>query len=276
MMQEVAIGDGITVGPRRPLLIIAGPCVIESEALCVDVARELRRICRSLGLPLVFKASFDKANRTSGSSFRGPGIQKGLATLEAVKREAAVPVLTDIHLPDQAAAAARVVDVLQIPAFLCRQTDLLMAAADTGLPINVKKSQLLAPEDMRNVLDKIRARGNTRVLLCERGTFFGYGNLVVDLRSIPLMQKLGAPVIFDATHSAQRPGALGSQSGGDRDMAPVLACAAVAAGADGVFFETHPEPDKALSDAAVMLPLGSVAALLAKLKQIAAAAAGRP
>jgi len=244
--------------------------------MCLDVARELRRICRSLGLPLVFKASFDKANRTSGSSFRGPGIEKGLAALQAVRREAGVPVLTDVHLPDQAAVAAKVVDVLQIPAFLCRQTDLLVAAADTGLPISVKKGQFLAPEDMRNVLEKVRSRGNTRVLLCERGTFFGYGNLVVDLRSVPLMQRLGAPVIFDATHSVQRPGALGSQSGGERDMAPVLACAAVAAGADGVFLEAHPEPERALSDAAVMLPLGSVAALLAKLKQIAAVAAGRP
>jgi len=274
-MQEIAIAKEIIVGPRRPLLVIAGPCIIENEQMCIEIARALRDACSEAGIPYVFKASFDKANRTSVSSFRGPGLEAGLRVLEAVKRQAGVPVLTDIHLPQQAAQAARVVDVLQIPAFLCRQTDLLLAAADCGLPILIKKGQFLAPGDMRNVVEKITSRGNRRVLLCERGSSFGYNNLVVDFRSIPLMQQLGYPVIFDATHSTQCPGGMGDRSGGNREMAPVLAAAAVAAGADGVFIETHPAPERALSDAATMLPLDSVGPLLRRLKAIAAVAAGR-
>ena len=274
-MQEVRIGDNIVVGRGRPLLVIAGPCVIESEHLCLEVARSVRDVCSQVGLPCVFKASFDKANRTSISSFRGPGLKDGLAVLAALKAEVGVPVLTDIHLPEQAALAAEVVDVLQIPAFLCRQTDLLLAAADSGLPIHLKKGQFLAPADMKNAVEKIASRGNKQVLLCERGSCFGYNDLVVDFRSIPTMQQLGCPVVFDATHSAQHPGGMGDRSGGDRQAVPVLAAAAVAAGADGVFIETHPEPEKALSDSATMLPLDSLGPLLEKLKAIAAAAAGR-
>jgi len=275
-MRTVKITDEITVGAGRPLLVIAGPCVIESEELCLTVARALRAACRRLRLPCVFKASFDKANRTSAGSFRGPGMDEGLRILARVREKVGILVLTDVHAPEQAAPVAEAVDILQIPAFLCRQTDLLFAAADTGRPINVKKGQFLAPEDMRNVVDKIASRGNDRVMLCERGTSFGYNNLVVDMRGIPIMQSLGRPVIFDATHATQRPGGLGDRTGGDRAMAPVLAAAAVAAGADGVFIETHPNPARARSDAATMLPLGELPALLKRLKAIGAAAAGRP
>jgi len=275
-MRTVKITNEITVGAGRPLLVIAGPCVIESEELCLAVARALRTACRRLRLPCVFKASFDKANRTSAGSFRGPGMDEGLRILARVREKVGIPVLTDVHSPEQAASVAEAVDILQIPAFLCRQTDLLFAAADTGRPINVKKGQFLAPEDMRNVVDKIASRGNGRVMLCERGTSFGYNNLVVDMRGIPAMQSLGRPVIFDATHATQRPGGLGDRTGGDRAMAPVLAAAAVAAGADGVFIETHPNPARARSDAATMLPLGELPALLKRLKAIGAAAAGRP
>ena len=235
----------------------------------------MRDACAEVGLPYVFKASFDKANRTSISSFRGPGLEKGLEVLAAVREKVGVPVLTDIHLPGQAAPVAEVVDVIQIPAFLCRQTDLLLAAAERGLPVHLKKGQFVAPADMKNAVEKIRSRGNPRVMLCERGSCFGYNNLVVDFRSIPIMRQLGCPVIFDVTHSTQRPGGMGERSGGDRPMGPVLAAAAVAAGADGVFIETHPEPDKALSDSATMLPLDSLQSLLTKLKAIAAVAAGR-
>jgi len=275
-MQEVTINEGVVVGAGAPLLIIAGPCVIETEEMCLEVARQMRDACAELGLPYVFKASFDKANRSSLSSFRGPGLGDGLAVLAAVKEQVGVPVLTDIHLPEQAAAAAEVVDVLQIPAFLCRQTDLLLAAADTGLPINIKKGQFLSPGEMKNAASKVTSRGNNRVLLCERGTFFGYNNLVVDMRSIVLMRRLGWPVVFDATHATQQPGGMGDRTGGDSKMAPVLAAAAVAAGADAVFLETHPDPASAKSDAATMLALGTVPPLLARLKAIAAAAARRP
>jgi len=248
---------------------------MESRRLCMEVALAARDACARVGLPFVFKASFDKANRTSASSFRGPGLAEGLATLAAVKEELGVAVLTDIHHPEQARPAAEVVDVLQIPAFLCRQSDLLAAAAGTGLPVHVKKGQFMAPDDMRYVVEKITSCGNERVLLCERGSCFGYNNLVVDLRSIPIMQALGCPVVFDATHATQRPGATGGQSGGDRQMAPMLAAAAVAAGADGVFVETHPEPEKGLSDSATMLPLSTLEPLLGSLKAIAEVAAGR-
>lgn len=274
--REVRVTDEIVVGAGRPLLVIAGPCVIEGEALCVEVAGAARDVCARLGLPYIFKASFDKANRTSVASFRGPGLDEGLKILAEVKRQVGVPVLTDAHLPDQVAATAEVADVIQVPAFLCRQTDLMLAAAETGLPVHVKKAQFLGPQDMGYVVEKLRSCGNDRVLLCERGTTFGYNNLVVDFRSIPVMQALGCPVIFDATHSVQCPGGLGGRSGGDRDLAPTLAAAGVAAGADGVFIETHPQPEKGLSDAATMLPLEGLAPLLVKLKSIAAAAAGRP
>jgi 2-dehydro-3-deoxyphosphooctonate aldolase (KDO 8-P synthase) len=274
-MQEVAITKEIVVGPRRPLLVIAGPCVIENRTVCLDIARVLHDACAALSLPYVFKASFDKANRTSAASPRGPGLEEGLKVLGAVKDRVGVPVLTDIHLPEQAPEVAKVVDVVQIPAFLCRQTDLLQAAADTGLPVHLKKGQFLSPAEMRNVVEKVIARGNRRILLCERGTFFGYNELVVDMRSIILMQQLGFPVVFDATHSTQRPGGMGDKSGGDREMAPVLAAAAVATGADGIFLETHPQPEKALSDAGTMLKLDTVPELLARLKGIGAVGSGR-
>ncbi|MGD2174007.1 MAG: 3-deoxy-8-phosphooctulonate synthase, partial [Candidatus Brocadiaceae bacterium] len=218
-MGQVAITDAVVLGEGMPLLLVAGPCVIEGRQICMDVAGLLKETCESLGMPYVFKSSFDKANRTSIASFRGPGVEGGLSVLSSVKRELDVPVLTDIHLPEQAEAAAEVVDVLQIPAFLCRQTDLLVAAGRTGLPVNIKKGQFMAPEDMRRAAEKIESVGNERVFLCERGTCFGYHNLVVDMRSIVVMQQLGYPVLFDATHAVQRPAARGSASGGDRDMA---------------------------------------------------------
>jgi len=269
-MAQVSITDSVALGDGQPLLVVAGPCAIESRGLCVDVAGRMKEVCRSLGLPYVFKASFDKANRTSISSFRGVGLDAGLKVLARVREEVGVPVLTDIHLPDQAAPVAEVVDVLQIPAFLCRQTDLLVAAARTGLPVNLKKGQFMAPEDMARAAEKISSIGNWRVILCERGTCFGYHDLVVDMRSIARMKAIDYPVLFDATHAAMRPSGLGSLSGGDREVVPVLASAAVAAGADGVFIETHPEPEKALSDAATMLPLDEVPALLERLQAIAA------
>ena len=274
-MRDVNLTDSIVVGPDRPLLVIAGPCAIEEQEICLEVAGTMKDVCGRLELPYVFKASFDKANRTSVSSFRGPGMEEGLEVLQAVKDRLDVPVLTDIHLPSQAAPVAEVVDVIQIPAFLCRQTDLLLAAAETGRPVHVKKGQFLAPEDMEHVAKKIESRDNRSILLCERGTSFGYNNLVVDFRGHAIMRGLGYPLIFDATHSTQRPGGLGGRSGGDREMAPLLARAAVAAGADGVFIETHPRPEEALSDAATMLPLHMLDEMLGTLKATAAAA-GRP
>jgi 2-dehydro-3-deoxyphosphooctonate aldolase (KDO 8-P synthase) len=244
------------------LLWIAGPCVIESHDFTLQVAENLREIASRLQLPLVFKASFDKANRTSSKSFRGPGLHDGLRTLEAVKRRTGLPVLTDIHECHQAAAAAEVCDVLQIPAFLARQTDLIQAAGRTGRVVNVKKGQFMAPWDMRHVVTKMEEAGNERLLLTERGATFGYGQLVNDMRSIPWMQELGYPVIFDATHSVQMPGAAGDRSGGDRRMIPYLARAAVACGCNGVFLETHPRPDEALSDGPNMIPLDDLPALL--------------
>jgi len=263
----------VTIGPLRcgrgqPLLVIAGPCVIESEELTLSIAGRLREIADELKVPLVFKASFDKANRTSVKSYRGPGLEKGLAILERVKRDTGLPATTDIHEPRQAAAAAEVCDLLQIPAFLARQTDLLLAAAAAGRPVHVKKSQFLAPWDMKHVVEKLLAGGCRQVLLCERGTFFGYGRLVNDMRSIPAMQSLGVPVIFDATHSVQEPGGLGGASGGERAMIEPLARAATALGVDGLFFETHPQPDNALSDAASMYPLDHFAPLLKRLLQL--------
>ena len=250
----VSIGP-YTVGGGAPLLWICGPCVIESHELTLRIAETLKGYSESLNIPIVFKASFDKANRTSGKSFRGPGIHEGLKTLEAVKRATGFPVTTDIHECSQAAIAAEVCDVLQVPAFLARQTDLLEACGQTGRVVNVKKGQFMAPWDMKNVVAKLAEFGDRRVLLTERGSTFGYGMLVNDMRAIPWMQETGAPAIFDATHSVQKPGALGDRTGGIREMIPYLARAAVAAGCDGVFLETHPNPDEAKSDGPNAWPL---------------------
>lgn len=254
-----SIGD-VTFGGGQ-LALIAGPCMAESLDLCLTVARHMKALCERLGVGYVFKASFDKANRSSADSYRGPGMSEGLAWLAKVARDVGVPTLTDIHEPSQAAPVADVVDCLQIPAFLCRQTDLLVAAGNTGKVINIKKGQFMAPWDMKNAVSKINACNNPGVLLTERGTFFGYNRLVTDMRSIPQMQEY-APVIFDATHSVQQPGGLGSASGGERQYAPLLAKAALAAGADGLFIETHPQPDKALSDAASQIALEDMEGVL--------------
>jgi 2-dehydro-3-deoxyphosphooctonate aldolase (KDO 8-P synthase) len=264
----VDLAPGVRAGGDAPLLIVAGTCVVESRESAVRHARALAAMARAAGLPLIFKASYDKANRTSLASFRGPGAAEGLAILAEVRAETGLPLLTDVHEPAQCATAAAVVDVLQIPAFLCRQTDLLLAAAATGRAVNVKKGQFLAPEDARHIVDKLRAGGATRILLTERGTTFGYHDLVVDLRSIPTMRAFGVPVVFDATHSVQRPGGLGTASGGDPGQIPTLARAAVAAGADAVFLEVHEDPARALSDGANALRLELVASLLADLREI--------
>lgn len=253
---------------ERRLGLVAGPCVIENEKLCLRIAASLQKTCGKLGVPFVFKASYDKANRSSAKSFRGPGLEAGLRVLEKVRNEFGVPVLTDVHTETQAAIAGEVVDVLQIPAFLCRQTELIEAAAVTGQIINIKKGQFLAPQQMANVVNKALAAGARRLLLTERGTSFGYNNLVADLRSIPIMQRFGFPVIFDATHSVQLPGGEGAKSGGEREFAPVLAKAAVAAGAEGVFIETHPDPDRALSDGPSMVPLANMSKLIAALLKV--------
>lgn len=257
-----------TCGPGQKLLVIAGPCVIENEELTLHIAERLQAIAAELPIQLVFKASFDKANRTSLDAYRGPGLEKGLAILDRVKRATGLPVTTDIHESYQAEPTGRVCDLLQIPAFLARQTDLLVAAAKTGRAVNVKKAQFLAPWDMKHVVGKLRAAGCRNLLLCERGSFFGYGRLVNDMRSIPQMQALGAPVVFDATHSVQEPGGLGAATGGNRAMVEPLARAATAIGIDGLFFETHPAPDTSPSDGANMVPLDQFAALLGRLLRI--------
>jgi 2-dehydro-3-deoxyphosphooctonate aldolase (KDO 8-P synthase) len=257
-----------TIAARRRLTLIAGPCVIESEALCLRVAASLQKTCDRLGIYFIFKASYDKANRSSGQSFRGPGLNDGLLVLEKVRARLGVPVLTDVHTEAQAVEAGAVVDVLQIPAFLCRQTDLIQAAVATGKIVNVKKGQFLSPQEMTQVVKKAAAAGGKKLLLTERGTTFGYNNLVVDMRSIPILRRLGFPVIFDATHSVQLPGAGGDKSGGQREFAPVLARCALAAGADGLFIETHPDPDRALSDGPNMIPLGQMPKLLQSLLKI--------
>ena len=258
-MKPIKIGhsdvDMVTIGPEARLVLVAGPCVIESRDLCFRVAEFVKELTHRLGVGFVFKASFDKANRTSVKSFRGPGLEEGLKILQEVRREFSVPVVSDIHLPQQAAPAAQVLDVLQIPAFLARQTDLVLAAAHTQKPIQVKKGQFMAPPDMKNVVEKIKAQGNDQIILVERGSSFGYNRLVCDMTGIAQMRQLGYPVVMDATHSTQQPGGLGTASGGAPEMAGLLARAAVAAGADGLFLETHPEPNQALSDAASMLPL---------------------
>jgi 2-dehydro-3-deoxyphosphooctonate aldolase (KDO 8-P synthase) len=260
------------IGPGNPLLVIAGPCVIESESLCREVASEMKSICARLGLPYVFKASYDKANRTSVSGFRGPGITEGLEILGRVGAELELPVTSDIHDASQVPLAGEVLDILQIPAFLCRQTDLLVAAGETGRIVNIKKGQFLAPSAMAPAVEKVRSTGNERVMLTERGSTFGYGNLVVDMRALPQMRGFGTPVIFDATHSVQQPGGLGNATGGDREMAPVLLRAAAAVGIDGVFLEVHPNPDQAKSDGPNTIPLDRAEAILRKARDIHALA----
>lgn len=263
---------GVRTGAGAPLFLISGPCVIESRKHSLQTAARLRDIAAAAGIPLIFKASYDKANRSSVTSYRGPGLEEGLETLAAVRAETSLPVLTDVHSPAEAEVAGRVVDVVQVPAFLCRQTDLLTAAAATGKLVNVKKGQFLSPWDMKNVVEKVHAVGNPRVVLTERGSSFGYNNLVVDMKSLAVMQGLGCPVVFDATHSAQLPGGLGHASGGQREFVPVLARAAVAAGVDGLFFEVHEEPDRALSDGPNSLRLDDLPALLSRLCAIHEAA----
>ena len=265
---------GFEIGLQQRLFLIAGPCVIESEQLQMDTAGTLQEITASLGMPFIFKSSFDKANRSSGSTFRGPGMERGLEILAKVKRELKLPVLTDIHSAEQIAQVASVVDVLQTPAFLCRQTDFIRAVAQSGLPVNIKKGQFLAPGDMKNVIDKARIAAREKGLpednfmACERGVSFGYNNLVSDMRSLAIMRETGAPVVFDATHSVQLPGAQGGSSGGQRDMVPVLARAAVAAGVAGIFMETHPDPSQALSDGPNAVPLKHMRRLLETLLEL--------
>ncbi|HEV3240784.1 MAG TPA: 3-deoxy-8-phosphooctulonate synthase [Casimicrobiaceae bacterium] len=260
---------GFEAGLDRPLFLIAGPCVVESEQLQVDVAGQLKEICAALHVPLIFKSSYDKANRSSTKSFRGLGMAEGLRILAQVKRQVGVPVLTDVHSEEEVAEVAAVVDVLQTPAFLCRQTDFIRAVAMAGKPVNIKKGQFLAPEDMANVVAKAReASGRDNILVCERGASFGYHNLVSDMRSLAIMRATGCPVVFDATHSVQLPGGMGTSSGGQREFVPVLARAAVAAGVAGVFMETHPDPSKALSDGPNAWPLGRMRELLETLAAI--------
>ena len=264
------VGNAVTVGSGKPLTLIAGPCVIENRDLVFEVAEAVNAICKKLGVQYIFKASFDKANRTSASTFRCPGVTAGLAVLQEVKDKLGLPVLTDIHESSHVEQVAEVVDVLQIPAFLCRQTDLLMAAAATGKAINVKKGQFLSPQEMSQVAQKLRTAGVENLMLTERGNSFGYNTLVVDFRSLPQLQSFGCPVIFDATHSVQQPGGQGGTSGGQREYVAPLARAAVAVGVDGLFMEIHPNPDKALSDGPNMLPLHRLEPLLKQLLAIRA------
>ena len=267
---------GFEVGPDRPFFLIAGPCVVESEGLVLEVAGCMRDLTRELGIPYVFKASYDKANRSSRESFRGPGIEQGLRILAEVRRQVGVPVLTDVHEDTPMEEVAAVVDVLQTPAFLCRQTNFILRAASQDRPVNIKKGQFLSPWEMRNVVEKARSTGNTQIMVCERGFSFGYNNLVTDMRSLAVMRETGCPVVFDATHSVQLPGGQGNASGGQREFVPVLARAAVAAGVAGVFMETHPDPARALSDGPNAWPLDRMRSLLTVLKDIDAAAKARP
>lgn len=265
---------GFEVGLHQPFFLIAGPCVIESEQLAIDTAGQLKEITSALGIPFIYKSSFDKANRSSGHSFRGLGMEKGLQILEQVKRQIGVPVLTDVHAIEEIAAVASVVDVLQTPAFLCRQTDFIQACATSGKPVNIKKGQFLAPGDMKHVMEKAKMAARTaglpddQFMACERGASFGYNNLVSDMRSLAIMRETGCPVVFDATHSVQLPGGQGASSGGQREFVPVLARAAVAAGIAGLFMETHPDPAKAMSDGPNAVPLAKIKPLLAGLQQI--------
>jgi len=264
-MKKVCIGD-ITIGER--LVLFAGPCVIESENSCLKTAKELKSITQNMGIPFIFKSSYDKANRTSTDSFRGPGAEEGLKILEKVKSITGVPVLSDIHCREEVKPAARVLDILQIPAFLCRQTDLITAAAKTGKPINIKKGQFVAPWDVKNIIDKVKNCGNENITVTERGTCFGYNNLIVDMRALPQLRELGYPVIFDATHSVQLPGGQGHASGGNREFVIPLSRAAVAAGCDGLFLEIHPNPDEAPCDGPNMLPMSELENLLSQVMAI--------
>jgi len=266
-VREVAVGP-VVIGGRRPVALIAGPCVIESETACLEAAGFLRDLTRALGIPLVFKSSYDKANRSSLSSYRGPGIEKGLKILERVKKEYGVPVLSDIHRFEEIGEAATVLDALQVPAFLCRQTDFVLAIAGAGKVINVKKGQFLSPWDMRNIVEKIESTGNRSILLTERGASFGYHNLVTDLRGLVVMREIGYPVVFDVTHSLQLPGGLGSSSGGQREFIPALARAACAVGIDALFMEVHPRPEEALCDGPNSQPFASLKPLLEQVTAI--------
>jgi 2-dehydro-3-deoxyphosphooctonate aldolase (KDO 8-P synthase) len=259
---------GFDAGQDRPLFLIAGPCVIESEQLAIDTAGQLQDICGRLAIPFIYKSSFDKANRTSGESFRGLGMEEGLRILAEVKRQLGVPVLTDVHDDTDIAAVAEVVDVLQTPAFLCRQTNFILRVASAGKPVNLKKGQFLSPWDMKHVVDKALSTGNRQIMVCERGVSFGYNNLVSDMRSLAVLRETGCPVVFDATHSVQLPGGQGGSSGGQREFVPVLARAAVAAGVAGLFMETHPDPDRALSDGPNAWPLGRIEELLITLRDL--------
>jgi 2-dehydro-3-deoxyphosphooctonate aldolase (KDO 8-P synthase) len=264
------------VGPDRPFFLIAGPCVIESEGLVLDVAGRLKEMTGTLGIPFIFKASFDKANRSSRASFRGPGMDAGLKALSRVRAEIGVPVLTDVHEDTPLGEVAAVADVLQTPAFLCRQTNFILGVSSLGKPVNIKKGQFLSPWEMQNVVDKARSTGNAQIMVCERGFSFGYNNLVSDMRSLAIMRGTGCPVVFDATHSVQLPGGRGESSGGQREFVPVLARAAVAAGVAGIFMETHPDPAKALSDGPNAWPLNRMAPLLATLKELDEAVKKQP
>lgn len=266
-MKSVKVRDFI-IGKGQPLAVMSGPCVIESEEHALSTAETLSAICRKLGIPLIYKSSYDKANRSAGSSFRGPGLQQGLRILEKIKKEFDLPVLTDVHSPEEAKAAGEICDVIQIPAFLCRQTDLILAAGQTGAVIAVKKGQFMAPWDMKNVIDKILSTGNEQIILTERGASFGYNNLVSDMRAIPIMQALGFPVCFDASHSVQLPGGHGISSGGQREFIPTLARASIAAGANCLFIESHPNPSQAKSDKDSVYPFSELPALLEQLKQL--------
>lgn len=267
MTRAVPVRD-VVVGGGAPLVLIAGPCVIESEQLALETAHAAKAVAAELGLPYIFKSSFDKANRTSSDSFRGPGLSEGLATLARVKQECDVPITTDMHAVEQVGAIAEVADLIQVPAFLCRQTDLLVAAARAGRPVNIKKGQFLAPQDVAGPVAKVQAAGNENIMVTERGHTFGYNRLVVDMTGLPLMRALGCPVVFDATHSVQRPGGEGSASGGDRELAPPLARAAVAAGVDGLFMEVHPDPDRALCDGPNSIRLADLRAVLEPIAAI--------
>jgi len=259
---------GFDAGPDHPFFLIAGPCVIESEQLAIDTSGALKEICARLGIPLIYKSSFDKANRTSGGSFRGPGVEEGLRILAEVKRQVGLPVLTDVHEDTDIGMVAAVVDVMQTPAFLCRQTNFVHRVASAGIPVNLKKGQFLSPWEMKNVVEKARSTGNDKIMVCERGVSFGYNNLVSDMRSLAVMRQTGCPVVFDATHSVQLPGGQGGSSGGQREFVPVLARAAVAVGVAGLFMETHPDPDQAMSDGPNAWPLGQIEELLEILKEL--------
>ena len=267
---------GFEVGPDRPLFLIAGPCVVESREMAMETATALKELTAALGIPFIYKSSFDKANRSSLGSFRGPGMDKGLEILAEVRERVGVPVLTDVHEDTPLEAVRGAVDVLQTPAFLCRQTNFILRVAGTGLPVNIKKGQFLSPWEMGNVVDKARSTGNDAIMVCERGFSFGYNNLVSDMRSLAIMRATGAPVVFDATHSVQLPGGQGSASGGQREFVPVLSRAAVAAGVSGVFMETHPDPEKALSDGPNAWPLDRMHALLGTLKDLDGLVKSRP